>query len=334
MQSLSDFGGFPAGAGESGIMLLLGLVFLSVVLVVIGAGGLLVSRSSVRRRLEVAGTSVDPATELSLRLDGGHERSWLGRLFHPLGVHLTPKDDVRRGSIHMRLVQAGYMRHSSVGTYYAIRLMIAIGLPMIMVLFLPALSRTLPIEKILMLGGSAILVGLYLPPAWLSRRIAVRQREINEGFPDALDMMLVCVEAGLGLDAAINRVGMEIGKAHPVLGEQMALVGLELRAGKPRAEALRNLSDRTGLDEVRSLVTLLIQSDALGTSIAQALRVHAEDMRARRMLKAEEKAHKLPVKLSIPLILCILPALMVVVLSPAMLRIVDTLLPNLRSLGH
>jgi tight adherence protein C len=97
---------------------------------------------------------------------------------------------------------------------------------------------------------------------------------------------------------------------------------------------LRNLSDRTGLDEVRSLVTLLIQSDALGTSIAQSLRVHAEDMRARRMLKAEEKAHKLPVKLSIPLILCILPALMVVVLSPAMLRIIDTLIPNLRSLGH
>ena len=112
----------------------------------------------------------------------------------------------------------------------------------------------------------------------------------------------------------------------------MELVGLEMRAGKPRHEALRNLADRTGVDEVRSLATLLIQSDALGSSIAQSLRVHAEDMRARRMLKAEEKAHKLPVKLSIPLILCVLPSLMIVILSPAAIRIIDTLLPNLDKL--
>jgi tight adherence protein C len=221
------------------------------------------------------------------------------------------------------------MQRSAVGTYYALRVVCGIAFPLIVMTVLPLLSRSMTVNVMLALAGSSILIGLYLPPALLSKRIEGRQLEIYEGFPDALDMMLVCVEAGLGLDAAINRVGHEIGKAHPVLGHQMELVGLEMRAGKPRQEALRNLADRTGVDEVRSLSTLLIQSDALGSSIAQSLRVHAEDMRARRMLKAEEKAHKLPVKLSIPLILCVLPSLMIVILSPAALRIIDTLLPSL-----
>jgi tight adherence protein C len=334
MDSVNTFGqaaGSFAGYGVPA-MVLLTLIFVSVVLVVTALGELLASRGSMRRRLETEGAPIDAASELSIRFGDGNS-AW-HRLLEPLQKRLTPGDDVRSGSTRMRLVQAGYMRPSAVGTFHAVRLLSAVGLVALLLLFLPVLLRAMPVDKILMLGGCAILVGLYLPPAWLSYRITRRQRDISEGFPDALDMMLVCVEAGLGLDAAINRVGQEIGKAHPVLGEQITLVGLELRAGKPRAEALRNLADRTGIDEVRSLVTLLIQSDSLGSSIAQSLRVHAEDMRLRRMLKAEEKAHKLPVKLSIPLILCILPALMLVVLSPAILRIVDTLIPNLRHIGH
>ncbi len=318
------------GAGQSLPPGIMALIFLSVVLAVLATAGLVTTRGTLRRRLDT-GVPLTARSELSLKLQDG--RSWLERLLKPLAQHLTPAENVRAGSMRMRLVQAGYMRPSALGTYYAARLISAVALPLAILAFLPLMSKTMSTNQLLVLGASANLVGLYLPPAVLSKRIERRKLEIYEGFPDALDMMLVCVEAGLGLDAAINRVGKEIGRAHPVLGEQMELVGLEMRAGKPRQEALRNLADRTGVDEVRSLVTLLIQSDSLGASIAQSLRVHAEDMRARRMLKAEEKAHKLPVKLSIPLILCVLPSLLIVILSPAALRIKDTLLPNLQNLN-
>jgi tight adherence protein C len=330
MPELQGFIDQLSGSGQYLPATVMALVFASVALGVLATAGLVSNRGSLRRRLQSDGPAPSARHELSLRAGDG--RSWLERLVKPLAQHLTPSDDVRINSMRMRLVQAGFMQRSAVGTYYAIRMLSAVLLPLAILAFLPLLSKSMSGTQLLAFGASAILVGLYLPPALLSKRIETRQLEIYEGFPDALDMMLVCVEAGLGLDAAINRVGHEIGKAHPVLGEQMELVGLEMRAGKPRQEALRNLADRTGVDEVRSLVTLLIQSDALGSSIAQSLRVHAEDMRIRRMLKAEEKAHKLPVKLSIPLILCVLPSLMIVILSPAALRIMDTLLPNLEKL--
>jgi tight adherence protein C len=331
MPELQGFIDQLSGSGQYLPATVMGLIFASVALGVLATAGLVSNRGSLRRRLHSDAAAPSARHELSLR--AGEGRSWLERLLKPLAQHLTPSDDVRINSMRMRLVQAGFMQRSAVGTYYAVRMLSAVLLPLAILAFLPILSKSMSVNQLLAFGASAILVGLYLPPALLSKRVEARQLEIYEGFPDALDMMLVCVEAGLGLDAAINRVGHEIGKAHPVLGEQMELVGLEMRAGKPRHEALRNLADRTGVDEVRSLVTLLIQSDALGSSIAQSLRVHAEDMRARRMLKAEEKAHKLPVKLSIPLILCVLPSLMIVILSPAALRIIDTLLPNLDSLN-
>jgi tight adherence protein C len=315
-------------SGSGGLLpgMVMGLVFASVALGVLATSGLVTSRASVRRRLH-SDQGSSASSELSLKAGDG--QSALERLLKPLSDRLTPSDEISANSIRMKLVQGGFMQRSAVGTYYALRVVCGIAFPLIVLTVLPLLSRNMTVNLMLTLAGSSILIGLYLPPAMLSKRIEGRKLEIYEGFPDALDMMLVCVEAGLGLDAAINRVGQEIGKAHPVLGHQMELVGLEMRAGKPRQEALRNLADRTGVDEVRSLATLLIQSDALGSSIAQSLRVHAEDMRARRMLKAEEKAHKLPVKLSIPLILCVLPSLMIVILSPAALRIVDTLLPSL-----
>ncbi len=319
------------GTSQSVPMVVMALIFASVALGVLATAGMVSTRGALRRRLQSEGHAATAQNEFSLRM--GEGRSWMERLLKPLAQHMTPTGDVRVGSVRMRLVQAGFMRPSAVGTYFAVRLVAGVAMPLAILALMPLLSKSMTVNQLLVLSASAILIGLYLPAAVLSKKIERRKLEIYEGFPDALDMMLVCVEAGLGLDAAINRVGHEIGKAHPVLGEQMELVGLEMRAGKPRYEALRNLADRTGVDEVRSLATLLIQSDALGSSIAQSLRVHAEDMRARRMLKAEEKAHKLPVKLSIPLILCVLPSLMIVILSPAALRIIDTLLPNLENLN-
>jgi tight adherence protein C len=171
------------------------------------------------------------------------------------------------------------------------------------------------------------LLGFYLPNLWLKIKTSARQDKILEGFPDALDLMVVCVEAGLGLDAAINRVGEEMKLRNRLVSEEFRLLGLELRAGKLRRDALHNLGLRTGLEEVKSLMTLLIQTDKFGTSIAQALTVHADSMRTTRFQRAEEMAAKLPVKLVFPLILFIFPALFVVIVGPAAIKIYRVLLP-------
>jgi tight adherence protein C len=181
----------------------------------------------------------------------------------------------------------------------------------------------------MLLTAGFALAGLYLPGILISSRVEKRQRAIGEAFPDALDMMVVCVEAGLGLDAAFTRVGTQIAPAHPLLATELGMVALELRAGKSRADALRNFSKRVGLREVTSFVTLLLQSDALGTSVGQTLRIHSEEMRIHRMLRAEEMAHKLPVKLTIPLVLCILPVMFAAVMLPGMLTIARVIIPSL-----
>ena len=168
-----------------------------------------------------------------------------------------------------------------------------------------------------------------MPNYWLTKKVQSRQRKIGEGFPDALDMLVVCTEAGLGLDASFQRVGSQITKAHPELAEQFAWVSLEMRAGKSRQDALRHMAKRVGLQEIQSFVTLLIQSDSLGASISRTLRVNADEMRNKRIMKAEEKAHALPVKLSVPLVMFILPSMITVVLLPGIIAIVRDLLPAL-----
>ena len=161
-------------------------------------------------------------------------------------------------------------------------------------------------------------VGFYLPNLWIKLRIAGRKEKIQRGLPDALDLMVVCVEAGTGLDAALNRTAEEMKKTNSVLAEELGLVILEIRAGKPRQEALKNLAWRTDLEDLSNLTTLLIQTEKFGTSIAQALRVHSDFMRTKRFQRAEELAQKMPIKLIFPLALFILPMFFLVVLGPAM----------------
>jgi len=173
------------------------------------------------------------------------------------------------------------------------------------------------------------LIGFYLPNAWLFLKIANRKEKIQRGLPDALDLMVVCVEAGTGLDSAISRVGEEMRLSDQELSEEFRILNLELRAGKQRHEALKNLALRTDLEDLSSLVTLLIQTERFGTSIAQALRIHSDSMRVRRYQKAEEIATKLPVKLIFPLILFIFPALLLVILGPAVIGIFRVLFPSL-----
>jgi len=179
----------------------------------------------------------------------------------------------------------------------------------------------------LMVGLAAL--GYFLPNVFLARRIAYRKREIFESFPDAMDLIIVCVEAGLGLDAALARVGEEMHMRSPILGEELHLINLELRAGSSRERALRNLALRTGVEDIDTLVAMLVQSDRFGTSVADSLRVHADNLRTKRRLRAEEAAAKIALKLLFPLIFFIFPSMLLVLLGPAFISINRILLPTL-----
>jgi tight adherence protein C len=170
------------------------------------------------------------------------------------------------------------------------------------------------------------ILGFYTPDIWLRVRTARRKDKIRKGLPDALDILVVCVEAGMGLDAAIKRVGEEIRLTNKAISDEFKLFNLELLAGKPRQDALRNLALRTDLEDVKSLVTLIIQTDKFGTSISQALRVYSDSFRTRRYLRAEEVAAKLPVKLVVTLVLFIFPSIFVVILGPAAIRVYQVFL--------
>jgi tight adherence protein C len=177
----------------------------------------------------------------------------------------------------------------------------------------------------------AALLGLYVPALFVRAKADRRREAIINGFPDALDLMLVCVEAGLGLEAAFARVGQEMATTNPLVAQQLGNVVLELRAGRSREDALRRMADRAEADEIRAFATLLIQSTKLGSSVAQTLRIYASEMREKRRLRAEEKAHRLPVLLSIPLVACMLPVMIGVLMLPAVIRVVRVMLPAMGS---
>jgi tight adherence protein C len=176
----------------------------------------------------------------------------------------------------------------------------------------------------------AVIVGYLLPELWLGWRVRSRQHRLRKGLPDALDLLVICIEAGLGLDQALLRVSQELHITHRELSEELQLVNLEMRLGKTRIDALRELARRTGLDDIKALVAMLIQTERFGTSIAQSLRVHADDLRVRRRQRAEEMGAKTSVKMVPPLVFFIFPALMVVILGPAVITLLRQLMPVLK----
>lgn len=230
------------------------------------------------------------------------------------------------------LITAGYRSGKAPVFYTGAKLLLAVLLVAV-VAMIPVKALGFPTATNLILYYLlAATCGYYAPGFWLKHAIAHRQDAVQRAIPDALDLMVVCVEAGLGLDQAIARVGEDVKQAHPVLGDELNILALELRTGVQRQEALRNLAHRTDLEEVKNLVALLVQTDRFGTSIGQALRVHADSMRTTRRLKAEELAAKLPVKLLLPLIFFIFPSMFVVTIGPACIRMVRVLFPALA--GH
>jgi tight adherence protein C len=232
----------------------------------------------------------------------------------------APKSTKELGSLRLRLVQAGYRRDEALTIFFGIRVAFALAL---FVLFSSGfLARP---NLTLALGGLGI--GYILPGMLLARMAKRRAHRIRLSLADALDLLVVSVEAGLGLDQALTRVGQELAFAYPELSDELRLINLELRAGKPRAEALRNLADRTGVDDLSSLVTMLIQTDKFGTSVAQSLRVYSETLRTKRRQRAEEAAAKTGVKMVFPLVLCVFPAIWVVTIGPAAIKFVTVLFP-------
>ena len=238
-----------------------------------------------------------------------------------LGKHLVPEDSADPTRTRSKFLMAGLRKANVVAIFWGIKLLLTFSFPVCF--FLAGITLLKPISANTNLFICLLLAfsGFYLPDIWLFIRTSRRKDKILKGLPDALDLLVVCVETGMGLDAAINRVAEEIKLGHKILSDELKLLNLEIRAGKSREDALRSLATRTGLEDINSLVTLLIQTDRFGTSVAQALRVYSDSIRTKRYQKAEEIAAKLPVKLMLPLILFIFPSLFVAILGPAAIRV-------------
>lgn len=239
---------------------------------------------------------------------------------------LEPQNDDDMNAARLKLMRAGYRSKNAVRTMHAAQFVLGIGLMSLGLLYALINSATGEVStqamilSIIVPGGA----GYFLPKYWVERRIQSRQQEIVEGFPDSLDLMLVCVEAGQSLDQSILRVSREIRAGYPALADEFEIVGQEVKAGKDRVSVLKDMSERVGVSDVSSFVTVLVQSATFGTSIADALRVYAGEMRDKRVMRAEEKANVLPTKLTLGTMMFTVPPLMIILIGPSIHSIVQT----------
>ncbi|MCA9470567.1 MAG: type II secretion system F family protein [Nitrospirales bacterium] len=308
-------------------LLISGLVFVGMLILMVGGYALFQSRKRAKEWGERVKGKVKTQEDMKQEAGVGYLKSQLLQLLEKLGQANKPKDQAETSRLRKSLVTAGYRSPRAPIVFLGTKIFLMIFGVGMFFLFGAEMTKDKPMSYFIGgLVGSAM-VGFYAPQFWLSQAMDKRKERIIDGFPDALDLMVVCVEAGLGLDQAIARVGEEISIGHKDLGDEFKILSLELRAGLTREQALRNLNDRTDVEEIRSLVALLIQTDRFGTSIGQALRVHSDSMRMNRRLKAEEMAAKLPVKLMGPLILCIFPALLIVIMGPGVILLMKKVFP-------
>jgi tight adherence protein C len=295
------------------VLPLLAFVFGSLIITAVALVMMPGKAVAIDRRLEELTLRDEPDAEKKPRLQS------LIALFKRIGEKV-PRSPKEMGSLRLRLVQAGYRREEAVTIFFGIRVMFALAL--FMFFSTPIVARPNMVMALAGLGAGYVLPGMAL--ARLAKR---RAHRIRLALADALDLLVVSVEAGLGLGQAMTRVGSELAFAYPDLSDELKLINLELRAGKPRPEALRNLADRTGVEDLSSLVTMLIQTDKFGTSVAQSLRVYSETLRTKRRQRAEEAAAKTGVKMVFPLVFCIFPAVWIVTIGPAAIRFITVLFP-------
>ena len=272
----------------------------------------------------VSGVSIDPREHA-----GPHPSLVFADLMKKLGT-VVPSNPKDANTMQRRLIRAGFRGENALKTLYGAKLVFAILLPLIMLLVVSNTGAEQSNKVMAVLA--AVAMGFFGPNEYVKIVGARRQKQIQRGLSNSLDLMVVCVESGLGLDQAIMQVAKELEHAHPEISEEYSLVNLELKAGKRRIEALRNLAERTGVNDLKKLVAVLIQADRFGTGVAQSLRGHADYMRVQARQIAEEKAAKLGVKLIFPIFFCILPTLFVVTVGPVAVRIVRELIPMMMSI--
>ncbi len=310
------------------MVLLVGVFVISFSIALVAAIWFWPQKTKTRARVGAlgAGTSADAPGEPT------GTREWIERpaeWSQPISKLSLPKEGWESSVLRVQFMNAGWRDASAPALYFAAKTLLALVLPLIGYYIASThyttINRTLLLSVLLLLGA----IGYYLPNGILTRRIAWRQRVIFEDFPDALDLLTVCVEAGLSLDAALARVAKEIHVRSAVLAREFDLMLLELRSGYSKERALRNLSLRTGVEDIDTFVSMLIQAERFGTSIGASLRVLSETLRMKRRLRAEERAAKIALKLLFPLIFFIFPTLLLVLLGPAFLQIYRVLLPSL-----
>ena len=311
---------------SAGTLIAITLVFGAATALVFGVLLLLAPRPAQRRLNEVAGTT--PYGEAK-RAEADAWVTTVAKLTGPFARLSLPKEGWETSPLRLRFFHAGLRGQGPITVYFAAKTLLAVSLPMLAYLYLATLGVNLPPQGMLVLLFGLATLGYYLPNGVLRHLVEVRQRTLFENFPDAADLMLVCVESGLGLDAAMARVADEIKLKSLPLAQELHLVNLEIQAGNSRETALRNLAMRTGLDSIETFATMLIQADRFGTSIGDSLRVFSDELRTKRQLAAEERAAKIPIKLIFPLTFFIFPAMLLVLLGPAGIQIYRILLPAL-----
>jgi tight adherence protein C len=267
--------------------------------------------SPLRKRLRVATGQTTSTPAMADRLNKAME---------PLASYVLPKKDWERNRISERLVHAGFRESNALTTFYMIKTILVIVLPAIVVVLAPLFPHA-TLNQVIIAAAVAGLIAITAPNFVLERLRLKRMKRLRNGFPDALDLLVVCSEAGLGLNAAIERVAQELDATHPDLADEMGLVNAETRVGVDRLDALRNLARRTGLEDIRGLVALLTQSIRLGSGVADTLRIYSEEFRDKRMQRAEEQAAKIGTKMIFPLVTCLFPGFFAVIIGPAAMKI-------------
>ena len=315
MGAYSNFGQF----GDSAAMMLSLLIFLAAGTLAFALMIGVRAREAVRRRAVGVGLGEDSAA-------GQRSPSYSGlkaaqKLVDYATKHYSSLGGKDMKILRRRLLQAGIYDPHAAAYFFIARTALALGVTLaaFFVLQMLGMHGKAPFWLFVMAGG---LCGYLAPTLYLDRRVARKRREHQAGFPDFMDLLVVCADAGLAMEAALERVGRELGDSYPSLAANIHMTNLEIRAGRTLTEALEHLGDRLGLEEARSFATLIQQSAELGSSIGAALRVYSEDMRHKRMSRAEEKAYSLPAKLSVPMMVCIFPVLFIVILLPVIVRLV------------
>src|SRR5947199_4832222 len=311
---LSGFG------GDGSTMMVSAFVFLSAAALAFGVMAVLQVRLAVRRRAAEIGNTGETAQADDPRSLRYASKIATQRLIDYTAKHYSGENAGDVKELRRRLIQAGYLDPRAPAFFFLARAACAVAIAFLGALLAPYVLRqdSGMFWPMVLVGG---IFGYFVPSLYLSRVISVRQVEHRTGFPDFMDLLVVCADAGLSMEAALDRVGRELADSYRSLSANIHMATLEMRAGRTLGETLDHLADRLGLEEARSFATLLQQSEKLGSSLTEALRVYSDDMRHKRMSRAEEKAYSLPAKLSVPLTLCVFPVVIIVILLPVFVRL-------------